>query len=435
LILDEPRLNSQYKAVDFIKGKEPVTAAIINSILSIYNLYITEEGLKELVNTPKITFDSLYKDLNKDFKFSSKLGKNSSKEVAGVYIFIHKETGAKYVGSSIQLATRLQRYLSGTYVESGKFLPFLTKEGLDKFTLEVLPIYSSLILKPELILEQYFLLDPTFNLNLSRVANTAGFMSKEMYMYNKDKTILIYSSNSIKDFLTTFGIWHSRIVKSIEAGTYYLGKYVFSSIPILTAKDGKDTISDIKDMLAKDRENKMYMYNKYKTVLLFSGAKRDFLLLGIHAANPGVRDLINSDSLYLGKYILTTIRIPAAKISDTTISDLIEQLRKDRIELKVSTGKGKGVALLNVKTNETLIFKSLSSCAEHLVGIGIKITGSTLKSRIIDGRQLNEYLVKWNENKTYIHSKANPISITNLNTGEIKIYNSIRDAERNTNIW
>jgi hypothetical protein len=70
-----------------------------------------------------------------------------------------------------------------------------------------------------------------------------------------------------------------------------------------------------------------------------------------------------------------------------------------------------------------------------LVGIGIKITGPTLKSRIINGGQLNEYLVKWNENKTYIHSKANPISITNLNTGEIKIYNSLRDAERNTNIW
>lgn len=439
LILDESRLNSQHKAIDFIKGGEPVTAAIINSILSIYNLYTTEEGLKELVNTPKITFDSLYKDLYKDFYFSSKLGKNSSKEVAGVYIFIHKETGAKYVGSSIQLVTRLQRYLSGTYVESGKFLPFLTKEGLDKFTLEVFPIYSSLILKPELILEQYFLLDPAFDLNLSRVANTAGFRSKEMYMYNKDKTILIYYSNSIKDFLTTFGIGHASIVKSIEAGTYYLGKYVFSSVPILTAKDGKYTISDIKEMLAKDRENIMlFMYNKNKTVLLFSGTKADFALLGIHAGNSSLRNLINSDSLYLGKYILTTTvvpSVPAANISDTTISDLVEQLGKDRIELKVRSGKGKGVALLNVKTNETLIFKSLSSCAEHLVGIGIKITGPTLKSRIINGGQLNEYLVKWNENKTYIHSKANPISITNLNTGEIKIYNSLRDAERNTNIW
>lgn len=68
-----------------------------------------------------------------DPSFIEKLGKVNGKEVAGVYIFTHKETGAKYVGSSIQLATRLQRYLNNTYKEYGKFLPFLTKEGIERF--------------------------------------------------------------------------------------------------------------------------------------------------------------------------------------------------------------------------------------------------------------------------------------------------------------
>jgi hypothetical protein len=397
--LEESLLNSQRKADDFIKGGQPVTAAIINSILSIYNIYITEEDLKELVDTPKIIFDNLYKDLYKDFNFELKLGKISSKEVAGVYIFTHKETGAKYVGSSKQLATRLQRYLRNTYKESGKFLPLFNKEGLDKFILEVLPIYSNLIFKSELILEQYFLLDPTFNLNLSKVANTPEFRSKEMFMYNKDKTILIYSSNSIKDFLTLFGIRHASIIKSIKTDTCYLNKYIFSSVPIFTAKDGKYTISDIKEMLAKDRENMMFfLYNKNKTVLLFSGTKGNFALLGIHLSNSSVRYLINSNLLYLGKYNLRTSMIPTVPVlntSDTTISDLVEQLRKDRIELKVSTSKGKSVALLNVKTNKTLIFKSLSSCTKYLAPhIGIKMTGPTLKSYIINGGKLNEYLIK-----------------------------------------
>jgi len=80
------------------------------------------------------------------------------------------------------------------------------EEGLYKFTLTIMPLYSSPVLKPELILEQYFLLDPSFNLNLSRVANVPNFNNKEMYMYNSDKTILIYHSSSIKDFLVKFGI-------------------------------------------------------------------------------------------------------------------------------------------------------------------------------------------------------------------------------------
>lgn len=136
----------------------------------------------------------------------------------------------------------------------------------------------------------------------------------------------------------------------------------------------------------------------------------------------------------MGKYVLTTTEVPTADTPNKTISDLIEQLKKDRIELKMSTGKGKAVTLLNTKTNETLNFKSLSLCAKYLVSIGIKITGSTLKSHIINGSQIYEYIIKWNKNITYIHGKANPISITNINTGEINIYNSIKDAVRNTNI-
>lgn len=177
-----------------------MTADVINSILSIYHIYTTNEELKLLVNTPRLIFNSIHKDLYRDPNFIEKLGKINGKEVAGVYIFTHKETGAKYVGSSIQLATRLQRHLRNTYKEYGKFLPFLTKERLDRFTLEVQPIYSSLIFKSELILEQYYLLDTSFNLNVSRVANVPGFRSKEIFIYNKDKTILIYQSDSIKDF-------------------------------------------------------------------------------------------------------------------------------------------------------------------------------------------------------------------------------------------
>lgn len=189
-----------------MKSGEAVTADIINSLLSVYNLHITDEALNALINMQSFMFEDLYKDLYKDPSFIEKFGKADGRAVAGAYIFTHKETGAKYVGSSAQLATRLKRHLNKTHQATGKFVPFLNAEGLDKFTLKVIPIYSSLVLKPELILEQYYLLDASFNLNLSRVANVPGFNTKEMYMYNKDKTVLIYHSSTLRDLSTKFGI-------------------------------------------------------------------------------------------------------------------------------------------------------------------------------------------------------------------------------------
>jgi hypothetical protein len=56
--------------------------------------------------------------------FKDKLGEAYGKAVAGVYIFTHKETGAKYVGSSVQLATRLSGYLKKSYKCMGSFYLF-----------------------------------------------------------------------------------------------------------------------------------------------------------------------------------------------------------------------------------------------------------------------------------------------------------------------
>jgi predicted GIY-YIG superfamily endonuclease len=43
-----------------------------------------------------------------------------------VYIFKHKETGAKYVGFSSQLAFRVYGYLKGRHKSIGRLIPLLT---------------------------------------------------------------------------------------------------------------------------------------------------------------------------------------------------------------------------------------------------------------------------------------------------------------------
>ena len=65
-------------------------------------------------------------------------GKSKYKGFFGVYMFIHKNTAQKYVGSSNLLRRRMDDYFKGeqakpaTYLfkvkEAGKILPFLKKE-------------------------------------------------------------------------------------------------------------------------------------------------------------------------------------------------------------------------------------------------------------------------------------------------------------------
>ena len=118
------------------------------------------------------------------------------------YPALHKITGLKYVGSSSQLAKRLSGYLNYTHKPIGKFIPLLHKDRLSNFTLEVIPLVNNYNFRSEIVLEQYYLLDPSFNLNTVRVANNpSGSNAKSLFMYNRDKTILYYSSTQQKILL------------------------------------------------------------------------------------------------------------------------------------------------------------------------------------------------------------------------------------------
>ena len=249
-------------AFEHIKSGKPVTAKVINDILSYCNIEITEEILKDLVNRPVFIFDDLDKDETiKGLK--AKIGLPSNKiQVSGIYIFKHKETGDKYVGSSSQLAVRLNGYLKDKHKTIGLLIPQL-KGNLPKFTLEVIPLYDNYEFRSEIVLEQYYLLNPSFNLNTVRVANNpSGSNAKPLYMYNRDKTILYYSSMQQKDFITNFNIHYVTFNKHLKKGTYYLGKYLFTREPALNAKISNISITDLALMLEKDRVK----YNNTKPI-------------------------------------------------------------------------------------------------------------------------------------------------------------------------
>ena len=92
-------------------------------------------------------------------------------QIPGVYKFKHKNTEQKYVGSSSQLAIRFFGYFKFQYQTTGKLIPFIHKEKLSNFSLEIIPLYDNYDFRSEIVLEQYYLLDPSFNLNTIKVAN------------------------------------------------------------------------------------------------------------------------------------------------------------------------------------------------------------------------------------------------------------------------
>jgi len=139
----------------------------------------------------------------------------------------------------------------------GKFIPFLSKEGLNAFTLDVIILNEEYFEGLELCLEQYFLFHKKYDLNTLRVVNNiSGSRSKAVFLYTKDLSKLIFSSEKQEDFIFKLGIHHSIIQRNLNRfaeDAYYLGKYVFTDYLIEGIKLSNLTESEVLIMLEEDR--------------------------------------------------------------------------------------------------------------------------------------------------------------------------------------
>jgi hypothetical protein len=93
---------------------------------------------------------------------------------------------------------------------------------LSSFTLEVVPLYNNYNFRSERVLEEYRLLDPSFTLNTIKVANNpSGSNAKRLFMYNRDKSILYYSSTQQKDFIVNLNIAQLTFGEPLKNGRCY----------------------------------------------------------------------------------------------------------------------------------------------------------------------------------------------------------------------
>lgn len=227
-------------------------------MLSCFGFYLSKGLLSNILEKTRIIFGNLNPATINSKEFIQQLGTvRNEKHRAGVYIWTNIQTGAKYVGSSSSLARRLIGYFKGTHLKVGKFIPLLYEEGVEKFTLEVIPLNTEYQKYLELYIEQYFLLHSEFNLNtLKKVGAISGARSKVLFMYTKDFSKLIYSANAKEDFIFNLRIHHTLLAESIRSGKPYLGNYVFTETPMTQAIDSKMSVTEVLAMLKEDRLNK-----------------------------------------------------------------------------------------------------------------------------------------------------------------------------------
>ncbi len=80
-----------------------------------------------------------------------------------------------------------------------------------------------------------------------------------VYVYNRDKSILYYSTKNRQIFLRDTNIHYVTFEKHLEKGTYYLSRYLFTNYLVPTAKFKAMSLPEFTQRLANERKKK---YNK-----------------------------------------------------------------------------------------------------------------------------------------------------------------------------
>jgi hypothetical protein len=246
--------NQESLALEHINSGKATTSRIINKILSNQNLLVTESKLEKLLKIKGVEMDLPIYTPKKNQILGVLTGKSKYKGLSGVYIFIHKNTGQKYVGSSKR--RRMDYYFKGKFPLTGKFLPLLFKEELKAFKLIIFKLDNNNFNSQDaLILEQYYLLNKEFNLNTLRVVNTGSSKGKAVYVYDLTCNTLFYKAKSQIELKRVLKIHTETSKKYVDSKKPYLNKYLLLSFLNPNAKLSNISVEELLNIMQKERQN------------------------------------------------------------------------------------------------------------------------------------------------------------------------------------
>ena len=252
--------NPELLALEHISSENPTTASVINNILLNQDITVTDSKLKDLLKVEGVEFNlcsSIFSVAKEDSKLFSELtGISKYKGHSGVYMFIHKTTGQKYVGSSNLLRRRMDYYFKGDFTcLMGKFLPLLAQEGLGPFKLSIFKLDNNKFnVKDALILEQYHLLSKEFDLNTLRVVNAGSSKGESVYVYDLTCSTLYYHASSRIELKRTLKVHPETCKKFLDSNLPYLNRFLLLSGLIPTAVKSNMSVLELLEIMQKERQ-------------------------------------------------------------------------------------------------------------------------------------------------------------------------------------
>jgi hypothetical protein len=253
-------------ALEHINSEKPTTSSTINKIILNQNLSVTDPKLEKLLKVKGVEWDLPISTPENHQLLAELTGKSKYKGFSGVYIFIHKNTGHKYVGSSNLLRRRMDYYFKADFPLVGKFLPLLHKEGLKAFKLIIFKLDSNIFSNQDaLILEQYYLLNKEFNLNTLRVVNAGSSKGDPVYVYDLTCSTLYYHAKSNIELKRVLKIHTKTSKKYVDSKIPYLNKFLLLSYSIPTALTSNLSVDKLVDIMQKERQD-MYALGTRRSI-------------------------------------------------------------------------------------------------------------------------------------------------------------------------
>lgn len=407
--------NPECLALEHINSQKPITSSVINIILLNKNLSVTDSKLEELLKVKGVELDLPISTPENKQILDKLTGKSNYKGFCGVYIFIHKNTGHKYVGSSNLLRRRMDYYFKGGFPLVGKFLPLLHKEGLKAFKLIIFKLDSNIFSsKDALILEQYYLLNKEFNLNTLRVVNAGSSKGDPVYVYDLTCSTLYFHAKSKIELKRVLKIHTETSKKYIDSKIPYLNKFLLLSYPIPTALTSNLSVDKLVDIMQKERQD-MYRLGTRRSILVELKIKEGNILVNSDSIGKTLHfNSLTSCIEYLKKLGLTIKRATLTKYiknekvfhnflckySDNILPDnfeevglIIDEYKKLKVDtdlnsLKVNRYKK---PVLVKGENFEKEFESITDTIKYFDTLNIKLDRKTLYFHLKDGKKYKDY--------------------------------------------
>jgi len=419
-------------ALEHVNSGKPATSFVINRILLNQNLSVTDSQLEKLLKVKGVEMDLPVSTPENKKLLGELAGESNYKGFSGVYVFIHKNTGQKYVGSSNLLRRRLDYYFKGDFPLAshpgltpvqgrrvGIFLPLLHKDGLKAFKLRIFKLDSNKFSNQDaLILEQYYLLNKEFNLNTLRVVNAGSSKGDPVYVYDQTCSTLYYQAKSKIELKRALKIHPETSKKFVDSKLLYLNKFLLLSYPISTALISNISVEELVGIMQKQRQD-TYTLGTRRSILVELEVKDG------NRFTDSVGYTLNFDSITscveylrglgliikrntLTRYIKNkkVFHNFLCKYSDKTLPDdfeavglIIDEYKKLKIDidsLKVNR-KNKPILVKGATKQSTSPvdfereFESIMDTIKYFDTLNIKLDRKTLNIRLKDGKIYKDY--------------------------------------------